>query len=248
VDYGNAHVYAGHGLNVWARDMPYWLPIQALLTPGKPMVVTETGYTMDDINVNEVVGAKYILNTLVGNAAHGLAMTYLYELVDMDPRRYDGHLGLFRSNWRPKPAAVAVHNFTETLVSAGEGTPTSRLTLSKHGIPNTMHSLIIGSDTTTDIILWNEQTIWDAVAKTPLFVKPVEVKLDFDATVPSVTIFDPIISSSPVAQQNNVRSLFLEIPDHPLIVRFPAFNSDHAVTINSQELPSLLRYIVGEKR
>ena len=65
VTYGNAHIYAAASNNVWQYDMPSWLPIFEQVTPGKPMVITETGYVTMPSQVDEVAAAKYSLNTFL---------------------------------------------------------------------------------------------------------------------------------------------------------------------------------------
>lgn len=219
VDYGNAHVYAAGGTNIWTNDMPYWLPVQARPTPGKPMVVTETGYTMDGVNVDETVGAKYILNTLFGNALNGIAMTYIFELVDMDPHRFDGRLGLFRSDWSPKPAATTLHNLTSILTEAGPGSPAVSQAPDVRGLPPTGHSMTLGSSTATDVVLWNESTIWNSKSQRAINELPTRVTLNLDAEAPFVEVFDPIAGTLPVEIRRNVRTLSVDVPDHPVIVR-----------------------------
>jgi hypothetical protein len=80
ITYGNAHVYACCSNNVWQNDMPYWLPIFEQATPGKPTVITETGYATIPSSVDEISAAKYNLNTLFENALNGIVRTYFLIL------------------------------------------------------------------------------------------------------------------------------------------------------------------------
>ena len=165
---GNAHIYGAQGYNVWAYDVPYWLPVQSTPTPGVPMVISETGYqTIPDSpgtdDVSENVAAKYVLNLLLHNSLKGIAATYIYDLADApsgDPQRY----GLFNPDWTPKAAATALHNLTTILRGAGSGPLPGVLNYSLPGLPSSGYSLLLGGDTAFSLAVWNEVTIWDSTS------------------------------------------------------------------------------------
>jgi hypothetical protein len=219
VDYGNAHVYAGSHDNVWSNDMPYWLSVQAQPTPGKPMVVTETGYSMDGINVDQMVAAKYTLNTLFDDALNGVAKTYIYELVDIDPSLSVDRAGMFNGDWSPKPAATALHNLNAILTAAGAGTPAGTLNYSLSGLPATAHTMLLGSATTSDIAIWNDVTIWNASTSREIVAPTAALTLNLGGTFTSVNVYDPLTGTSPIQTYTNVSTINLAISDHPIIVR-----------------------------
>ena len=223
VTYGNAHIYACCSNNVWQEDMPYWLPIFEQDTPGLPMVITETGYATVTGNVDEVSAAKYNLNTFCENALNGIVQTYLYELVDQNSSATDtnagDHYGEFHDDWTPKTGATAIHNLTTILQSAGSGTASTLLNYSVSGLPATGRTLLLGSSTAFDIAVWIDATIYDPANDTDIAAPAYSVTVNLGATFGSVTVYDPMIGTTPIATYSNVSTLNISVTDHPLIVQ-----------------------------
>src|SRR4029078_13509711 len=113
VDYANAHAYVSTGLNP-SNSMAATLSAVMSAAPGKPVVITETGYTTQAntqyLGVDETVQAKSILNTLVDAYKAGVSSTYLYEMFDRDSSASntdsEANFGLFNSDGTPKIAAT----------------------------------------------------------------------------------------------------------------------------------------------
>jgi hypothetical protein len=218
VTYGNAHVYASGGDNVWTNDMPYWLPIQARPTPGKPMVITETGYAMDGENFDELSGAKYLLNTLFDNAVHGIVMTYIYELVGIDPSLSVARAGLFSGDWKPKPAATALHNLGAILCGRGTDRSLSELSYHVDGLPSTARHLLLGNSAASDIVIWNDVRVWDARAHHALDAPAAVVTVEFGSPHGAVSVYDPLVGTTPVQTESDTASVTVRLLDHPVIV------------------------------
>jgi hypothetical protein len=121
-DFANAHPY------VWSwgtpsEGLPYIMRFAELLTPGKPMVITETGYTTlatDPYSgVDEPAQAVRLVQTLLDAYALNVKRTYLYELLDLNPdpdlKDAQRHFGLFRYDGTPKPSATAIRNLIALL-------------------------------------------------------------------------------------------------------------------------------------
>ena len=122
-DWNNGHPYSRDG------SQPSRLLLESRLEqekvdPGRPFVVTETGYHTS-LTAHEAGGwrgvdpssqAKFILNTYVGAARLGFKGTYIYQLLDAypDPEGSDQerHFGLFDLQFRPKPSAKAVRTLS----------------------------------------------------------------------------------------------------------------------------------------
>jgi hypothetical protein len=223
VTYGNAHIYAGSSNNVWQYDMPYWLPIFEEDTPGKPMVITETGYATVPSNVDEISAAKYNLNTLLENALNGIAKTYLFQLVDLNSSTTDtdpdDHLGQFYDDWTPKAGATAIHNLTTILQSAGSGTASSLLSYSVSGLPATGHTLLLGSSTAFDIAVWIDATVYDPTNAIDIAAPAYSATVNLGATFASVAVYDPMIGPTPIATYSNVSTLQISVTDHPLVIQ-----------------------------
>jgi hypothetical protein len=223
VTYGNAHIYAASSNNVWQNDMPAWLPVVEQATPGKPMVITETGYATIPKQVDEVAAAKYSLNAFCENASNGIAGTYLYELIDTASSPADinveDHYGEFHQNWSPKIGATAIHNMTTILQGAGNGTATSTLNYSVTGLPPTGHAFLLGSSTTYDLVVWIDATIYNPATATDIAAPAYSAKINLGATSAGVQVFDPMISASPIATYTKVGQLQISVTDHPLILQ-----------------------------
>jgi hypothetical protein len=223
VTYGNAHIYAGSSNNVWQYDMPYWLPIFEQDTPGKPMVITETGYATVPSNVDEISAAKYNLNTFFENALNGIVKTYLFQLVDLNSSTTDtdptDHSGQFYDDWTPKTGATAIHNLTTILQSAGSGTAASMLSYSVSGLPATGHTLLLGSSTAFDIAVWIDATIYDPTSDTDIAAPAYSTTINLGAVFASVAVYDPMVGTAPIATYSNASTLQINVTDHPLIVQ-----------------------------
>jgi trimeric autotransporter adhesin len=223
VTYGNVHVYACCSNNVWQKDMPYWLPVFEQATASKPTVVTETGYATMPGNVDEISAAKYNLNTFCENAFHGIAKTYLYELVDMNSSamdaKVDDHLGEFHDDWTPKPGATAIHNLSTILQSAGSGLPSGPLNYSVRGLPSTGHTFLLGSDTSFDIAVWIDATVYDPKRDADIAAPAYSASVDLGATFSSIRVYDPLVGTAPIAAYSNLSKVKITVIDHPVIVQ-----------------------------
>src|SRR5262249_12059730 len=116
VDYVNAHAYVSTGSTPQSSLAETFSAVESA-AEGKPVVITETGYTTQAntqyLGVDETVQAKSILNTLVDAYKAGVSSTYLYELFDRDSSASntnpEAKFGLFHSDGTPKLAATAIH-------------------------------------------------------------------------------------------------------------------------------------------
>jgi hypothetical protein len=216
VTYGNAHIYACCSNNMWQHDMGMWLPIFEADTPGKPEVITETGYETIPSVVDAAAAAKYNLNTLFQDSLNGIMSTYLYELVDESST---SPFGLFNSDWTPKPGATAIHNLTTILQGAGTGSATGTLNYSVSGLPATGYSLLLGSSTTFDIAVWIDATVYNPKTATDIAAPGYTATVNLGATFAKVAVYDPMTGTTPIATYSNASSLKISVTDHPLIVQ-----------------------------
>ncbi len=223
VTYGNAHVYACCSNNVWQNEMPYWLSVFQQVAPGKPTVITETGYYTVPGNVDETSAAKYNLNTFLENALHGIAKTYLYELVDTNSSSLDtnseDHYGEFHDDWTPKAGATAIHNLTSILKGIGSGTPSGLLNYSVSGLPKTGRTFLLGSGTAFDIAIWIDATVYDRKNAKDIAAPAHSATVNLGRNYTAVAVYDPMVGVRPIAAYTNVSKLTVSVIDHPLIVQ-----------------------------
>jgi hypothetical protein len=222
VTYGNAHVY-GVTQNLWSGEAQYWLPIFKEDTPGKPTVITETGYPTISGQVDELTAAKYNLNLLFDNALNGIAATYLFELADYNSSasdtNTDDHFGQFHSDWTPKVGAIALHEMTTILNNAGSGSAASTLNYKISGLPSTGHSFLLGSSSTYDIAVWIDATVYNPTTNVDIAAPGYTATVNLGQTFSRVNVYDPMNGGSPIATYSNVNSIKINVVDHPIIVQ-----------------------------
>ena len=68
------------------------------------------------------------------------------------------------------------------------------------------------------MILWNESSSYNTLLKTDLNVSPRFLTLEFGRPVREANVYMPSQSTSTIARNSNVRSIALQVPDHPLVV------------------------------
>jgi hypothetical protein len=114
-DYGNAHAYPNDDPTSW-----FDLPVKAAsrVASGKPVVVTETGYTnaLADTNtvylqpVSEAVAGDHMVALVSDYLAAGARRVFIYELFNQgrDDTDVEQGFGLLRFDGTPKPAYVAL--------------------------------------------------------------------------------------------------------------------------------------------
>ena len=225
-DYGNVHGYAGQGVP------PYYMLNYAVnsitTTPGKPAMMTETGYyTQNDGNsgVTEDVQAKWMLDTLFENSHNGVVRTYLYQLEDgyaTPSTDLENHYGLYKVDGTAKESATALHNLTTILADTGANAATFT--------PGTLNYTVTGlnpdygfqhvlakSNGSFDIALWSEPQFFDAGSYKTSDVPATTVTVKFGGTY-NVDVFDPIKGTGAIAHYQGVTSVDMQLATDPLVV------------------------------
>jgi hypothetical protein len=232
-DYANVHVYYGGGQPSygWSQaDTTFhwknWLAAGQIDAPGKPTVITETGASSAYLwggGVDETTQAKQILNSLMVSAKSGVAATYFYELVESqrgDATKSEAHYGLFRYDWTPKPAATALHNFTQILTNgSGSGgfTPGS-LEYRVQGLPQTgQHFLFQERHGVYDLVVWAEPDVWNETTHTPIPSPAAQVTVSLGAPR-MVAVYDPLKAATPQQSLGPVNRVTVSLTDHPIII------------------------------
>ena len=202
VDYANAHAYVSTSLTT-GSSISATLSAVMSAAPGKPVVITETGYTTQTntqyLGVNETVQAKSILNTLVDAYKAGVSMTYLYELFDRDSSAAntnpEANFGLFNSDGTPKLAATAIHNLTTVLADDGKGglQPTDPLNYTLSNMPATGNSMVLGkSNGAYELVVWAEPKLWNDATDTELSNPTQTVTVNLGAVHHTVKVYDTL--------------------------------------------------------
>lgn len=191
-DYVNAHNYANGGPPEDYLDLIAQARANA---PGKPIIVTETGYhtalnrKQNQQPVTEDVKAQYLLRTLLENYQAGVTRTYVYQLADEreDPTltEQEAYFGLIRHDLSETPAYQAIQALQSLLADPADGgsaAPAAGVTVTATpgGVGTATgeieHLAFTKSDGTEYVVLWQRGTLPDpAAAKTTVrldFAKP----------------------------------------------------------------------------
>ncbi|WP_267360819.1 MULTISPECIES: carbohydrate-binding domain-containing protein [unclassified Methylobacterium] len=203
--------------------------------PGKPVAITELGYQTSipagvAINwegVDEAAQAKLIVNSVLDAGQLGSNKIYLYQLLDAysDPQNtnIENHFGLFRLDNTPKHAATALHNLTSILSDPGSDAShfsPGGLAYSLSGMPSSAYSLLTQkSDSSYQIVLWNEPDIWNEQAHRSMPTASSPITIQLDQVFSTIQIYDPVNGSTPVQTLHNVSSVSLAMADHPFIIQ-----------------------------
>jgi len=226
-DYANEHAYVMSTTNISA-GLDYLIGFSQISAPGKPTVITEAGYTtLSSVwynGVSDTVQAKYTLDTLVDAYQKGVAQTYLYELFDepsAGSTSSQAHYGLFNADGTPKLAATAIHNLTQILKDNGTSasTATGSLTYALSGTSSTSHDMVLAkSNGSLDLVLWAEPVLWNQTTHSAVAATSSPVTVTFSQSEALVKVYDPLVSSNPIATYANVSSIQVNITDHPLVI------------------------------
>lgn len=232
VDFANAHAYVSTSLTT-SSSISATLSAVMTAAPGKPVVITETGYTTQTnthyLGVNETVQAKSILNTLVDAYKAGVSATYLYELFDRDSSagntNPEANFGLFNSDGTPKLAATAIHNLTTILADDGKGglQPTDPLNYSLSNMPATGNSMVLGkSNGAYELVVWAEPKLWNDATDTEVSNAAQTVTVNLGAVHHTVKVYDTLTGTTAIASYTDVSTITIPVSDHPLIIEIDA--------------------------
>lgn len=232
VDYANAHAYVSTSLTP-SSSIAATLSAVMTAAPGKPVVITETGYTTQTntqyLGVNETVQAKSILNTLVDAYKAGVSATYLYELFDRDSSAAntnpEANFGLFNSDGTPKLAATAIHNLTTILADDGKGglQPTDPLNYTLSNMPATGNSMVLGkSNGAYELVVWAEPKLWNDSTDTELSNAAQTVTVNLGGVHHTVKVYDTLTGTTAIASYTDVSTITIPVSDHPLIIEIDA--------------------------
>jgi hypothetical protein len=227
MDEGNLHPYpAGKMPSV---IFPEQVDFERAICGAKPIVITETGYhnaineQHDQPGVSETAAAKYVPRLFLENFMRGIPRTYLYEFMDEkpDPGLTDAqeHWGLIRADGSEKPAFSAMKNLIAELNDSSEPTSVQALYWSLNSASTQIHHLLLQkSNGTYDLVFWQEISSYDVQRHVDLKNPAITATLTLGRQARAITAYQPVLEAGPVHKWKNVRSVPVEIPDHPLVV------------------------------
>jgi hypothetical protein len=227
-DDGNLHPYpAGQMPSVVFPDQ---IDLEKIMCESKPIIFTESGYHNainehnDQPGVSEAAAARYIPRLFLEDYARGVDRTYLYELMDEAPdpglTNPQFHWGLIRADGSEKPAFFALKNLIAELNDSTRTTNMQPLAWSLNSKDShILHLLLRKSDGTYDLVFWQEVSSYDLQRHADIHNPSVAATLTLGRQARNITLFQPVTQAAPIGSWKDVKSVLLEIPDHPLVVQ-----------------------------
>ncbi|HJT34010.1 MAG TPA: hypothetical protein VJ783_18335 [Pirellulales bacterium] len=174
-----------------------------------PRVTTETGCTIGG-PITEEIQALNLLSMYLDQFKRGWSHTAVYLLRDRTDEAGNQSFGFFKPDYRPRKAAVYLHNLTTILADRGPLATPGQLNYSLSPQPITVHDLLLQkTDGMFDLIVWNEQVEGSC-----------SINVDLGAERESVRLYDPTIGTSPTETLTNLDSVHLSLSDHPVVIEF----------------------------
>ncbi|GAC1348968.1 MAG: hypothetical protein NVSMB19_01760 [Vulcanimicrobiaceae bacterium] len=202
MDFGNMHDYlagfypgnggyGGAGYGSSYGSIAYNQGAAAQSSGRKPMMATETGYgtTPNTHNaVDEATQGKYVSRLLLEHYLHGVARTFIYQLVDAGTDGFD-YYGLLRKDLSPKPAYTMLASLLNVLSGPAGGAPATLSFAISGNTQNLHHLLLHKADGTFYLAYWIESSSYDVDAGAtgaPVTVAPQAISVAFGEPVANV--------------------------------------------------------------
>jgi hypothetical protein len=172
-----------------------------------PRVTTETGWDSVGSPGGERVQGTVLVNTYLSQFKRGWKYTFIYELHDNEGG--NGHQGLLRDDWSPKPAAIYIHNLTTILADHSAVSDSGRLEYAIQGQSAAIHDLMLRKNGSVfDLVIWGERVGGSE-----------SVKVKLNSVAETIEIFDVMVGEQPVEVKHNTAELSLDVSDHALILQ-----------------------------
>lgn len=177
-----------------------------------PRVTTETGTTIGG-EIDEETHALNLLTMYLDQFKRGWSYTAVYLLRDRVDEDGNQKFGFYGPDYKPRRAAVYLHNLTAILNDTGSRPRKSgNLNYSIQDQPATVHDLLLQkSDGSFSLIIWNEQVKgWASVS------------VAFGSRLQEVALYDPTESPSPIKTLTDASTVQLRLSNHPMVIEATA--------------------------
>jgi hypothetical protein len=214
--------------NTWSKHYLAYTDEQLLTLP---RVTTETGTTIDGLNVKEEDQALTYLSCYLSQYKRGFQYTAMYILRDRVDEGGNQTFGFYTGTNLPRQSAHYLHNLTTILADTVSITNPGTLSYGFSSKPETTHDLLLQKeDGTLVLVVWSEKFARN--------VDPDAIEVRFSETFGKINVYnpaqynagDPTIGTQPVATYTNVNTVPLAMLNHPFILEInPPETAIHAV-------------------
>ena len=87
------------------------------------------------------------------------------------------------------------------------------------GLPSTGHTLLLGSDTSFDIAVWIDATVYDPQHNADIAAPAYSASIDLGTPFSNIRVYDPLVGTAPIAAYSNLSKVKITVSDHPVIVQ-----------------------------
>jgi hypothetical protein len=213
----------GYGSIAWN------LALATRYAPGRAVITTETGYWDDPAlagSIPPVIAGRYIPRLVLEQFQHGIARTYIYELIDF-PVPGLTHLsgyGLVRADGQWKPAFHALRNLMRVFADPGPEPPPASFAYDITGNSDaSMRRMVFQKrDGTFLLALWLEQPGYNVDAQTPIPVAKKWVQIDVPPSTPFIRSYQWLDGgglSENTSFAGHTR-IWVPVSDSLLVIRF----------------------------
>jgi hypothetical protein len=220
-------------------------------------IATETGYSTAGYApspawVSEAAENVYMPRLLLDNFARGVARTYLYELIDLQPDKFSSTngFGLWRARYAggnvlaggPKPAANAISRLAARIGDLGakarygwlDMTIADPSTGAEIPAAAVRRVLLRRADGSFVLALWQPKSVWNATAyaQRMIPVPDLPVKLTLTSGVKNdwqATTFRPSIDDNASQQLRNTKQVTVNVGPDVTLVDLRGTNSQGAI-------------------
>ncbi len=240
MDIGNAHAYPlGPAPAVPESNYFKELASAGIVAPGKPMMVTETGYQTGDNKegnqrVSLAASGKYAPRLFLENFNRGILRSFWYELINQGTDQgQESNFGLLNKDFSLKPSGLAVKNLIALLGEARYNDKTRKweqpnpafkpgsLDFTLSGDMANVHSTLLQkSNGKFYLCLWQEVPSYnhDNAVEADIAVTPVPISLHFATPIAAAALYAPTknTEAAPLAVDKN--RIALNVPDEVVIL------------------------------
>src|SRR5579859_5070244 len=129
-------------------------------------------------------------------------------------------LGLIRADGSEETAFASMKNLIGELKDSAEPSRLHPLAWSLSAKnEDTRHLLLEKSDGELDLVLWQEAMSYDYVRQVDLVNAPLASILTLGFQAQSIAVYEPSAQAQPLHVYTDVKSIPLQIPDHPLVIK-----------------------------
>ncbi|NEW85404.1 MAG: hypothetical protein GZ094_24000 [Mariniphaga sp.] len=235
IDIGNTHIYSGlnpeNGLSGgWEISLDVAIANYKKISGDKLIIDSETGYKMSSGQsghpaVSQRTAAKYAPRLVLNRVKKGFERVYFYQLINNSE-----DFGLLNNDGSPRLQFTALKNFISLMNDPGENFMPGTLSFNLDGdLKDIEHMVFQKRDGRFYLLVWQGANCSSEGTNNNNYIDinntERKITLTFKEKIASVKQYRPSFDAmpdgngiNPVAENKNITSLVLNVPDHILVI------------------------------